>query len=104
MQRFLTMVIVALACTAGSGAWAADVESLTKDGFTLVQTTTIAGDFDGCQIGDKIPLTSGFVFVCAGSGYMHATMPKVAIFKDGRTALYKLLINGTTFDGALETQ
>ena len=104
MQRLLTTVIVALACAAGSGAWAADIESLTKDGFTLVQTTMIAGDFDGCQMGDKIPLASGFVFVCAGSGYMHASSPKVAVFKDSRTARYKLLINGTTFDGALEAQ
>jgi hypothetical protein len=66
-----------------------------------VQTTSIKGDFDGCERGQSVTLANGMTFVCASTGYTHARNPVAVLLQNGRGAGFKLLVNNAAYDGAV---
>lgn len=100
MRRVLWGSLAALALSAGA-AVAADVDSLKLAGYFVVQTTTVKGDFNGCERGQSVSLANGMVFVCAGTGYTHARNPAAVLLQNSRGSGYKLLVNGAAYDGTV---
>jgi hypothetical protein len=100
MRRVLLGSLTMLALSAGA-ALAADLDSLKLAGYFVVQTTSIKGDFDGCERGQSVPLANGMVFVCAGTGYTHAHNPVAVLLQNSRGPGYKLLVNNAAYDGAV---
>jgi len=94
--------IIALLATMFSGApvLAKTVDDLLAGGFVLVKTTSVIGDFEGCDQGREVPLKGGGVFTCSGFGYMHAHNPKAILLKSKDGRAYKLVIQEAVFDGA----
>ncbi len=101
MTRVLLGSLAMLALSAGA-ALAADVDSLKAAGYFVVQTTTIKGDFDGCERGQSVPLATGTVFVCAGTGYTHAHNPAAVLMQSSRGSGYRLLVNNAAYEGTIE--
>ena len=80
---------------------AADIESLAKEGYAVVEETNIAGnyEYDGCTAKGPVRLANGKVFVCTTFGYdNNQYMPKVSILKN-KDGDYKILINGNVYSG-----
>jgi hypothetical protein len=102
MKRFLFVLALGSAYAAACGARAEDVDSLKKAGFVVVQTTFVSGDFHGCELGARIQLDDGNVFVCRNSGSMFAHHPQAVLLKNSQATAYKLVINGSAFDGELD--
>ena len=88
------------AASLSAAAWAKPVDDLVAKGFVVLRSTSVTGDFAGCERELKVQLDDGAVFTCSGFGYMHAHNPKVVVLKskDGR---YKLVVQDAVFDGVL---
>jgi hypothetical protein len=97
MKRLMLATVMAAGCA--GGALAADLNTLKADGFFVWETTSIKGDFNGCERGQTVALDNGLTFVCAGTGYTHAHNPKVILLKNSHGAGLKMLVNGAEFDG-----
>ena len=97
MKRLVLATMMAAGCA--GGAQAANLDTLKADGFFVWQTTSIKGDFDGCERGQTVALDNGLKFVCGGTGYTHAHNPKVILLKNSRASGVKMLVNDTPFDG-----
>jgi len=81
----------------------ADIESLAKEGYTIVEETNIAGNYEykGCLGTGPIRLASGKAFACSTFGNDNVQyMPKVIILKN-KYGDYKILINGKAFNGTI---
>jgi hypothetical protein len=79
----------------------ADIESLAKEGYAVVEETRIAGnyEYDGCTAKGPVRLANGKVFVCTTFGYdNNQYMPKVSILKN-KNGDYRILINGNEYSG-----
>lgn len=101
MKRLILLIALSTTCAA-FGARAEDVEGLKKLGFVVVQNTRISGDFHGCEIGDKVQLDDGNVFVCRNSGSMFAHHPQAVLLKSSQATALKMVVNGAAFDGELD--
>jgi len=101
MKRMAALAGALLALAGFTAARAATVEDLKAEGYFVVIETRVAGDFNGCDRDVKVYLQKGGVFVCRGFGYMYAHNPRAVLLrsKDGRA--FKLLVNGTAFDGQM---
>lgn len=84
-----------------AGAGASDLESLARDGYGVLESTTLLGEFKGCEMGRKLPLANRLVFVCSEHGYRDAFEPEVLILKSVRTGEIKVLIDGDEFQGTI---
>jgi hypothetical protein len=99
MRRTSILAGAVLAAASLGTAKATVVEDLTANGFEVVKRTTVVGDFDGCDYDRKVPLKSGGVFTCASFGYMHARNPAAVLLKKKDANQYKLVIQGTVYEG-----
>ena len=102
MKRILLAIAFCSAFGVASGARAEDVENLKKQGFVVVMSTNVSGDFHGCEIGSKIQLDNGNVFVCGNTGSMFAHHPPAVLMKSSQATAFKLVINNSAFDGQLD--
>jgi hypothetical protein len=84
-----------------TGAFAGDLESLARDGYGVLDPTTVLGEFHGCDVGLKYPLANGLIFVCAAHHFGDVFEPEVLILKNVRTGDTKVLIDGDEFEGAI---
>lgn len=98
MRCFVALVVISALST---GALASDLERLARDGYGVLDSTTVLGEFKGCNIGTKLPLANGLTFVCAGHHYDHVFEPELLILKSVRTGETKVLIDGDEFEGTI---
>jgi hypothetical protein len=99
MRGTIILAGAVLAAASLGTAKATVVDDLTEKGFEVVKRTNVVGDFDGCDYDRKVPLKSGGVFTCASFGYMHARNPAAVLLKKKDANQYKLVIQGTVYDG-----
>jgi hypothetical protein len=76
-------------------------ERLSKQGYAVVEQTTVNGEFNGCEWNRRIPLSNGMVFVCETYLYHYGYMPTVYILSSIRGLPPKVIIDGQHFDGSL---
>ena len=84
-----------------TGAVAGDLESLARDGYGVLEATTLLGEFKGCDVGLKFPLANGLIFRCSAHHFSHVFEPEVLLLKNVRTGESKVLIDGDEFEGAV---
>jgi hypothetical protein len=78
-----------------------DIDSLTKEGYLLVEETRVAGNYEynGCVATGPLRLANGKIFICTTFGFDYRSfMPKVTIVKK-KSGECKILINGKTYSG-----
>jgi hypothetical protein len=98
MRSFMAAVFsLALSTSAG----ASDLESLARDGYGVMESTTLLGTFKGCDIGLKFPLANGLVFACSEHHFGDVFEPEVLLLKNVRTGETKVLIDGDEVEGAI---
>ena len=98
-MRFL--VALTLSFVLPAGALASDLERLARDGYGVLDSTTVLGEFKGCNVGTKLPLTNGLIFVCARHHFDDVFEPELLLLKNVRTGETKVLIDGEEFEGAI---
>jgi hypothetical protein len=98
-MRSIMAVMFSFALSASAGA--SDLDSLCRDGYGVLDTTTVLGEFKGCDIGLKLPLANGLIFVCSEHHYGDVFEPEVLILKNVKTGETKVLIDGDEFEGAI---
>jgi hypothetical protein len=77
-----------------------DLESLAKEGYSLVEEARVVGDYQGCIASTSLRFTNGKVFLCSTFGYDNSQyMPAVYILKNKDGAI-KILINGKEYSGS----
>ena len=83
-------------------SFASDLESLAKEGYSLVEETRVAGgsgDYQGCVASKSLRFTNGKVFICSTFGYDNSQyMPVVYVLKNKDGAI-KIVINGKEYSG-----
>ena len=98
-MRFLVALILCFVLSARAGA--SDLERLARDGYGVLDSTTVLGEFKGCNIGTKLALANGLMFVCAGHHFDDVFEPELLILKNVRTSDTKVLIDGEEFEGTI---
>jgi hypothetical protein len=98
-MRSIIAALFWFALSAGAGA--SDLESLARDGFGVLDSTTVPGEFKGCNVGLKFPLANGLLFVCSEHHFTDVLEPEVLILKSVKTGETKVLIDGDEFAGAI---
>jgi len=98
MRKFLLIGLLALW---SSGALSSDLEDLARDGYAVVETTQVDGEFEGCDFNKRIPLTNGLVFICSEYNYSYSYMPDVLILKQIKSGDIKVLIDDEEYEGIL---
>jgi hypothetical protein len=96
-----SFVAAMLSFTVSTVALAGDLERLARDGYGVLDSTTVMGEFKGCNAGLKLPLANGLIFVCSEHHFDDAFEPEVLILKSVRTGETKVLIDGDEFEGAI---
>ena len=97
-----SLLIAALLSFAAAPALGSDWEDLAKDGWAVVQSTQVDGDFEGCEYDKRIPLMNGLIFVCQEYGYSYSYMADVYILQNVRGNYgYKVVIDDEEYDGTL---
>ncbi len=91
---------LSLVCAA-SPAFAVDWEDLAKDGFGVLEMTSVQGEFNGCDFGRRIPLDNGLIFVCSEYNYNYSYAPDVFILKNVRDGRLKVVIDDDEYDGTV---
>ncbi len=84
-----------------SAAEASDLEKLAKQGYGVVETTQVNGEYNGCEFNKQIPLTDGLLFQCNSYDYEYSYMPEVLILKHVTNGSIKVLIDGEEQTGTL---
>jgi len=96
-----SFIAATLSFAVSTGALAGDLERLARDGYGVLDSTTIMGEFNGCNAGLKLPLANGLIFVCSGHHFDDVFEPEVLIMKSVRTGETKVLTDGDEFEGAI---
>jgi hypothetical protein len=94
-------IAVILCFALSTGVLAGDLESLARDGYGVLDSTTVLGEFKGCNAGLKLPLANGLIFVCAEHHFSDVFEPELLILKNVRTGETKVLIDGDEFAGTI---
>lgn len=81
--------------------YASDLEDLARDGYGVVEETSVDGDFEGCDFDKHIPLSNGLVFVCSEYSYTYSYSPEVLILEHVRSGDIKVLIDDEEYEGTL---
>lgn len=97
--RFVAAAVFSFAVVAGAAA--DDLESLARDGYGVLDTTVVPGEFKGCDAGSKFPFENGLVFECSEHHFADVFEPEVLILKNVRTGKIKVLIDGDEFEGSI---
>jgi hypothetical protein len=82
-------------------AIAADLENLAREGYAVVEKTSVDGEFEGCDFDKRIPFRNGLVFVCSTYSYSYSYCPEVLILQHVRNGDIKVLINDCEYQGKL---
>ena len=97
MRAIIAIALVFVATFAIAG----DLEDLAKEGYAVVEKTSVDGEFEGCDFDKRIPFTDGLVFVCSTYSYSYSYCPEVLILQHVRNGEIKVLINGREYRGKL---
>lgn len=102
-MRHLAYIIFTLVWVAPAQALDAyELEELV--GWTIVASTQVDGDFEGCDFDKRIKLTNGWVLTCRTYSYSYSFRPKVIVFAKSVThqgksfSMVKALINDRLYD------
>jgi hypothetical protein len=98
MRSFMAAMFT-FALSAGAGA--GDLESLARAGYGVLDSTTLLGEFKGCNIGLRWPLANGLIFVCSVHHFADVFEPEVLILKSVKTGETKVLIDGDEVEGSI---
>ena len=89
-------------CFISFGALASDLEDLAKDGYAVIDETTVKGyDFKGCEYDRVIAFNNGLKFQCSEYSYHYSYNPEVYILKHVQYDSYKVIIDDEEFEGRL---
>ena len=104
-MKALNILIGSLLMLTVSGvAFSADLESLTKEGYKVIEQTKVVGQFKGCDATTALTFTSGEVFVCSTYAYSFAIFMPDAYVLQNKNKDLKVLINGTAYSGSFVEQ
>lgn len=98
MKRLLCLLSFLL--LANLSVFAADWERLCKDGYRVIEKTSIYGEFNGCEYGKYYKLSNGLTFKCEEYEYMYEYNPDVFILQNNYGRL-KVIIGNEEIDGSL---
>jgi hypothetical protein len=93
--------LVLLLLLISPAAFGNDLEDLAREGYAVVEETTVDGEFEGCDYDKRIRFTNGIVFVCSEYSYSYSYMPDVLILEHIRSHDIKVLIEDEEYDGKL---
>lgn len=89
-------------CFVSFSALASDLEDLAKDGYAVIDETTVKGyDFEGCEYDRVIAFNNGLKFQCSEYSYHYSYNPEVYILKHAQYDSYKVIIDDEEFEGRL---
>ncbi|MBQ0917222.1 hypothetical protein KBW71_02095 [Hydrogenophaga aromaticivorans] len=77
-------------------------------GFTVIDITSVDGEFNGCESDRRVKLSNGMVLKCQGYSYTYSYSPDAVVFaktfkyQNNSFAEIKLLIEGEVFDMGME--
>jgi hypothetical protein len=97
----MRLKVLLIALLVSSTVHASDLEDLARDGYGVVEETSVDGEFEGCEHDKRIPLTNGLVFVCSEYSYSYSYSPDVLILEHVRSGDTKVLIDDDEYDGTL---
>jgi hypothetical protein len=100
-QILRSFMAAMLSFAVSTNALAGDLERLARDGYGVLDSTTLIGEFNGCNLGAKLPLANGLIFVCSEHHFGDVFEPEVLILKSVKTGGTKVLIDGDEFEGAI---
>jgi hypothetical protein len=84
--------------------FSADLESLAKDGYRVIEETKVVGEFKGCDAKTSLAFTNGKVFICSTYAYSFAVFMPTAYILENSSKEIKVLINGTDYSGSFIEQ
>jgi hypothetical protein len=100
MKKLFAYFLLFCIVTVAGKSYAADLASLSNEGYYLVTETRVIGEYKGCTASEALRFVNGTVFVCSTFGYDNAQyMPVVYILKNKDGAV-KVLINGKDYSGS----
>ena len=102
-MRAQLLLGIVIALVGGGVAAASALEDLAKDGYAVIEKTSVDGEFEGCDFNKRIPFQDGIVFVCETYSYSYAYDPDVLILKNITSGDIKVLIDDEEYDGHLVT-
>ena len=100
MKTFLVFVAIMLLLMPGSPAYSADLESLAKEGYEVVEETRVVGEFKGCDAKTALALTNGSVFICSTYSYSFASYMPAAYILKNKVGDIKVLIQSNAYSGS----
>lgn len=98
MKNFLFLLNVLL--ITNLSVFAANWEKLCKDGYRVIDKTSIQGKFEGCEYGQYYKFSNGLTFKCEEYEYMNEYNPDVFILQNNYGRL-KVIIENEEIDGSL---
>lgn len=104
MKTLIVGMGIMLALLTSGPVYSADLESLAKEGYQVVEETRVVGQFKGCDARTTLALTNGKVFVCSTYAYSFAVFMPVAYILKNKGGDIKVLINGTEYNGTFLEQ
>ncbi len=104
MKTLIIFIGFLLMQTLSGVAFSADLESLNKEGYTLIEQTKVVGQFKGCDATTALTLTNGKVFVCSTYAYSFAIYMPDAFVLQNKNKNIKVLINGNAYSGSFIEQ
>ncbi|MGP5531194.1 hypothetical protein ACTXMK_05240 [Psychrobacter celer] len=96
------LITILACCFVSFSALASDLEDLAKDGYAVIDETTVKGyDFEGCEYDKVIAFNNGLKFKCSEYSYHYSYNPEVYILKHAQYDSYKVIIDDEEFEGRL---
>ena len=94
------LLICSLIILINLSVYAVNWEDLCKDGYRVIEKTSIYGEFKGCEYGKYYKLSNGLTFKCEEYEYMNEYNPDVYILQNNYGNL-KVIIEDEEIDGSL---
>lgn len=104
MKSLIVCLGIMLALLTNGPVYSADLESLAKEGYQVVEETKVVGQFKGCDARTALTFTNGKVFVCSTYAYSFAVFMPVAYILKNNGDDTKVLINDTAYSGTFLEQ
>lgn len=104
MKSLIVVTGIMLALLTSGPVYSADLESLAKEGYRVVEETKVVGQFKGCDARTALTFTNGKVFVCSTYAYSFAVYMPVAYVLKNKGGDITVLINGTAYNGTFLEQ
>lgn len=103
IRTFMKKISAILLCGMISlSASASDLEDLAKDGYGVIDETSVTDNsFNGCEHGKIIAFDNGLKFKCSEYSYHYSYNPDVYILKHVQYNDYKVVIDDEEFEGFL---